>query len=174
MIQINSTKIPPLRENDRIIGKSSTAFVLMEYGNYHCPSSGKAHSTITKLQQQLGERFCFVFRHFPRLEAHSQSLKAAEAAGTQGKFWEMHSMLFENQKQLEDGNLVEYAAELELDIPLFLKELTSHLHRDRIQEDVDSGIEYGVVQTPTFFIRIRHEGTQNLEVLLVQILGAIS
>ena len=177
MIQINPTKILPLRINDRIIGKSTTTFVVIEYGNYQCSSSGQAHSTIKKLQQQLGERFCFVFRHFPRLEVHPQSLKAAEvaeAAGTQGKFWEMHAMLFENQKQLEDGNLVEYAANLKLDIPLFLKELTSHIHRDRIQEDVDSGIEYGVEQTPTFFIGIRQEGIHNLEVLLVQISKIIS
>ena len=105
---------------------------------------------------RCGKRFCFVFRHFPQLEVHPQSLKAAEvaeAAGTQGKFWEMHAMLFENQKQLEDGNLVEYAVNLELDIPLFLKELTSHLHRDRIQEDVDSGIEYGVEQTPPSLLK---------------------
>ena len=86
----------------------------------------------------------------------------------------MHSILFENQKQLEDGNLVEYAANLKLDIPLFLKELTSDIHRDRIQEDIDSGIEYGVEQTPTFFIGIRQEGIHNLEVLLVQISKIIS
>lgn len=177
MIEINPTKIPPLRLNDRIQGSSSTAIVLMEYGDYQCLQSGRANSTIQKLQQKLGDRFCFVFRHFPQTEIHPQSCKAAEtaeAAGTQGKFWEMHSMLFENQQALEDSDLVEYADRLKLDIPLVLKELSDCIHRDRIQEDIDSGTEHGVNKTPTFFIGIRQEGTQNLEVLLLQILKTIS
>ena len=177
MIQINPTKIPPLRQNDRILGTSTTAIVLMEYGDYQCSGSRQAHSTIQKLQEQLGDRFCFVFRHFPQVEIHPQSCKAAqtaEAAGAQGKFWEMHSMLFTNQKALEDANLIEYAVSLNLNVPRLLRELSDCIHRDRIQEDIDSGIEHGVNQTPTFFIGIRQEGTQNLEVLLLQILETIS
>ena len=176
MIRINSTKIPTLRENDRILGNSTTSLVLMEYGDYQCSESGQAHLTIKKLQQQLGDRFCFVFRHFPQPELHPQSCKAAEtaeAAGAQGKFWAMHSMLYENQQALEDSNLIEYAVNLELDIPRLLKELSEHLHHARIQEDIDSGIEHGVEQAPTFFIGIRHQGTQNLEVLLVKILESM-
>ena len=177
MIQINPTKIPALRKNDRLKGNSTTALVLMEYGDYQCSQSAKAHTTIGKLQQELGDRFCFVFRHFPQPEIHPQSLKAAEtaeAAGSQGKFWEMHSTLFENQSALEDSNLVEYALHLELDVPQILKELSEHTHRDRIQEDIDSGSEHEVEQTPTFFIGIRHEGTQNLESMLIAILKAIT
>ena len=177
MIQINSTKIPSLRKNDRISGDSATSLVLMKYGDYQCLESGKAHSMIKTLQEQLGDQFCFVFRHFPQPRLHPQSLKAAqtaEAAGAQGKFWEMHSMLFENQSNLEDGNLIEYAASLELDIPRVLRELSDHIHRPRIQEDVDSGIEHGVEQTPTFFIGIRHQGMQKLEILLIKILESIS
>ena len=177
MIQINSTKIPSLRENDRVSGNPSTTVVLMEYGDYQCSQSGQAHQTIERLNRQLGDRFCFVFRHFPQVELHPQSLKAAEtaeAAGAQGKFWEMHSMLFENQQQLEDSNLIEYADSLELDIPQVLRELSDRIHRDRIQEDINSGIEHGVKDTPTFFIGIRHEGTENLEVLLIRILENIA
>lgn len=177
MIQINSTKIPSLRENDRVSGNPSTTVVLMEYGDYQCSQSGQAHQTIERLNRQLGDRFCFVFRHFPQVELHPQSFKAAEtaeAAGAQGKFWEMHSMLFENQQQLEDSNLIEYADSLELDIPQVLRELSDRIHRDRIQEDINSGIEHGVKDTPTFFIGIRHEGTQNLEVLLIRILENIA
>ena len=177
MIQINPTEIPPLRPNERIQGNSSTAIVLMEYGDYQCYQSGQAHSTIRKLQQELDDRFCFIFRHFPQIEINPQSCKAAEtaeAAGTQGKFWEMHSILFENQQALEDSDLISYADRLKLDIPLILKELSEHIHRDRIQEDIDSAFEHGVDRTPTFFIGIRQEGTQNLEVLLVQILKTLS
>ena len=177
MIQINSTKIPTLRENDRISGNPATSLVLMEYGDYQNFESGQAHLTIKKLQQQLGDRFCFVFRHFPQSEINPQSFKAAEtaeAAGVQGKFWDMHSILFENQSALEDGDLIEYAANLELDIPRLLRELSEHLHRERIEEDINSGIVHGVKQAPTFFIGIRHQGTQNLEVLLVKILESIA
>ena len=176
MIQINPTKIPALRENDRISGNPTTSLVLMEYGDYQNSESGQAHLTIKKLQQQLGDRFCFVFRHFPQPEIHPQSFKAAEtaeAAGAQGKFWDMHSILLENQQALEDSNLIEYAAKLQLDIPRLLRELSEHLHRTRIQEDIDSAIEHGVEQAPTFFIGIRHQGTQNLEVLLVKILESM-
>lgn len=177
MIEINPTEIPPLRQNEHTLGTPTTALVLMEYGDYQCSQSGQAYSTIEKLQQQLGDRFCFIFRHFPQPEIHPQSFKAAEtaeAAGAQGKFWEMHSMLFENQQALEDGDLIEYVNQLKLDIPRVLRELSDHLHRSRIQEDIDSGIEHGVKQTPTFFIGIRQEGTQNLDVLLIQILKTIA
>ena len=178
MIQINSTEIPTLRANDRICGTPTptTTLVLMEYGDYQCSQSGRANQTIEKLQQHLGECFCFVFRHFPQPELHPQSFKAAEiseAANAQGKFWEMHSMLFENQTELEDGNLIEYAANLNLDVPRILRELSDHLYHDRISEDIDSGIKYGVKQTPTFFISIRHEGGQNLEVAIARILEAM-
>ncbi len=177
MIQINSNGIPPLRENDHISGSSTTALVLVKYGDYQCSQSAQAYSTIEKLRQQLGDRFCFVFRHFPQSDIHPQCLKAAEtaeAAGAQGKFWEMHSLLFENQQALEDADLIEYADRLKLDIPRVLRELSDRLHRERVQQDIDSGIEHGVERTPTFFIGIRHEGTQNLEVLLVKILKTIT
>lgn len=177
MIQINPTKIPPLRQDDRIQGKTTTAIILMEYGDYQCSQSGQAHLKIQKLQQELGDRFCFVFRHFPQADLNPQSYKAAEtaeAAGSQGKFWEMHSMLFENQQALEDSDLIGYADRLKLDVPLVLRELSNRIHRDRIQADIDSGIEHGVDQTPTFFIGIRQKGVHNLEVLLMQISDVIS
>lgn len=82
-------------------------------------------------------------------------------------------MLFENQQELSDGNLIEYAASLNLNIPRLLRELSDCIHRDRIQEDIESGIEQGVERTPTFFIGICHEGTENLEALLIQVLETI-
>ena len=85
----------------------------------------------------------------------------------------MHAVLFANQKALKDSDLIEYAANLELDVPQVLRELSDRIHRDRISEDIDSGIEYGVQQTPTVFIGIRHEGTENLEALLSAILETL-
>ena len=130
MIQINTSEIPSLRDNDRCLGSSASALILMKYGDYQCRKSGKAHQTITKIRELLGDRFCFVFRHFPQPELYPQSLKAAEiaeAAGAQGKFWDMHAVLFENQHALEDSNLIEYAANLELEVPQVLRELNEHL-----------------------------------------------
>lgn len=165
--------IPPLHERDHIQGSLSATIVLMKYGDYQCPQSGQTHSSIKAIQQQMGERLCFVFRHFPQPEIHPQSQRAAEsaeAAHTQGKFWEMHDLMFENQQHLSDADLVSYANQLGLDIPQFLRELTEHLHCDRVEADIESGRSNNVRQTPVCFIGIRQEGCQNLETLLTTLL----
>ncbi|NET31853.1 MAG: thioredoxin domain-containing protein [Cyanothece sp. SIO1E1] len=167
--------VPPLSDRDHIRGASEATVVLMEYGDFQCPQSGQAYTTIRALQEKLGPRLCFVFRHFPQPQSYPQAQKAAEsaeAAAAQGKFWEMHDTLFSNQPALEDGNLVEYAASIGLDMPRFLRELADHVHQERVQTDIDSAQNYGVSHTPTFFIGILHQGTQNLEVLLMKILEA--
>jgi protein-disulfide isomerase len=163
---------PPLNQNDHTRGSITAAVILMEYGDFQCPQSGAAYPIVKSLQQQLGDRICFVFRHFPQPK-HSQALKAAEtaeAAASQGKFWEMHDALFEQQGNLEDANLVECAIQVELDVSQFLQELTAHIHVPHIQEDIESGHQYGVQGTPTFFVGVRHQGHEHLETLLTQIL----
>ncbi|MEM9091843.1 MAG: thioredoxin domain-containing protein [Cyanobacteria bacterium P01_F01_bin.53] len=165
--------MPTLNEGDHTIGSLSATLLLMTYGNYPCGQTGKAHHAIKNLRKSFGNQFCFIFRHFPTLYNYPQSqitAETAEAAGSQGKFWEMHDKLFDNQQALDDASLVEYADELGLDIPQFLQELADHVHAPRIQNDVDSGMQYGVTSTPTFFIGIRHEGTENLESVIQQIL----
>jgi protein-disulfide isomerase len=166
--------IPPPNECDHIQGSLTAAIALMEYGDYQCSRCGQAHLTVKAIQQQLGEQLCFVFRHFPQSH-HFQAQRAAEsaeAAAAQGKFWEMHDILFEHQQAIEDADIVEYATQLGLDLSQFLRELTEHIHAQRVQQDVDSGCSYGVTGTPTFFINIRQEGTQNLEALLISVLQA--
>lgn len=168
-----SQVIPPLRDRDRIQGSQSATLMLMEYGDYQCPKSGQAHRTIKAIQQQLGDRLCFVFRHFPQPQMYPQAQRAAqsaEAAAAQGKFWEMHDLLYEHQQALDDGDLVAYAAQLQLDIPQFLREMAHHVYLDRVQADIESGRDNGVETTPTFFIGLRYEGTPNLEVLLMTLL----
>jgi protein-disulfide isomerase len=171
MIEPNgiSGTIPPLSERDRLQGSSNAPIVIMKYGNYQCPQSGQAHITIKAIQQRLGDRLCFVFRHFPQPDLYPQSQKAAEsaeAANTQSKFWQMHDLLFDRQQHLSDADLVIYADRIGLDISQFLQELTQHLHADRVQEDIESGRSNGVSETPTFFIGIRHQGCKNLEALV--------
>jgi protein-disulfide isomerase len=165
--------IPPINDRDHIQGSLNAAIVLMKYGDYQCPQSGQTHSSIKAIQQRLGEKLCFIFRHFPQPDIHPQSQRAAEsaeAANAQGKFWEMHDLMFENQQNLSDADLVGYANQLGLDIPQFLRELTEHLHHDRVQADIESGRINYVKQTPVCFIGIRQEGCQSLETLLTTIL----
>lgn len=171
--EFTSKLVPPLREMDHTRGPASAAVVLMEYGDFQSPQSGKAYTVVKSLQQNLGDRICFVFRHFPQTNLYPQALKAsetAEVAAVQGKFWEMHDQLFEHQSALSDGDLVAYAVQIGLDIPQMLQELATHTHLPRIQADIETGTQYGVQHTPTFFVGIRHQGAENLESLIRQIL----
>ncbi len=165
--------MPTLRDVDHIQGSSSAALLLLAYGNYQCPQSGKARHTINRLQDSLGENLCFVFRHFsvahyPRSQKAAES---AEAAGSQQKFWEMHNKLFANQTALDDASLVEYAIELGLDLPQFLYEITHGVHTERIRSDDEIGRQCGVEETPTFFVGVRHQGSDNLEALVKRLLN---
>ncbi|MEL7476273.1 MAG: thioredoxin domain-containing protein [Cyanobacteria bacterium P01_E01_bin.45] len=170
-------KMPILRDCDRTRGTLSASLLIMGYGSYQCPQSGKAHQAIETLRQALGDRMCFIYRHFPQTSHYPQAQKAAESAesaGNQGKFWEMHDKLFNNQSLLDDAALVEYADQLGLDMQQFLQEMSTHAHAERIQSDVDSAREYGVKETPTLFVNLRHEGTANLEPFIQMILGLMN
>ncbi len=170
-----SQMMPPLNEHDHTQGSLAADVVLMEYGDFQCLRSQQAYLTIKGMLQQLDEQLCFVFRHFPQPHMHPQSQRAAEsteAAAAQNKFWEMHDILFENQHAIDDGDLVQYADQLGLDVPQFLRDLAEHIHLTRVQNDVESGQLNGVKETPTFFIGVRCEGTRNLETLLASILEA--
>ncbi|MEM9007192.1 MAG: thioredoxin domain-containing protein [Cyanobacteria bacterium P01_F01_bin.86] len=164
-----SRVIPSLNDSDHIQGSLCATLILMEYGDYQCFQSKQAHKLIKVIQKQLAEKFCFVFRHFPKGLRSQRIAESVEAAAAQDKFWDMHDLLLEQQQQLEDSDLVEYAVHLELDIPRFLREMAEHIHRTKVQADINSGRDNGVEDTPTFFIGVRHEGTQNLESLLLAI-----
>lgn len=168
--------MPPLRETDHMRGALSAALLMMTYGNYQCPRSGQAHQAVENLRHTLGDQLCFVFRHFPKDEHYPQSQKAAvtaEAAGSQGKFWEMHDKLFDNQQALDDASLVEYADDLGLDISRFLQEISEHAHHSRIQADMESAQQQGVQETPTLFLSIQQKGTENIEPFIQQFLDII-
>src|SRR5437667_8472859 len=108
----------PIAGRDHLQGPIEAPAALVEYGDYECPYCGEAYPIIKAIQQRLGERLCFGFRNFPLTNAHphaEHAAEAAEAAEAQGKFWEMHDLLFENQEALEDEDLAHYAASLGLD-----------------------------------------------------------
>ena len=168
---------PPLSERDHIKGPADAPIELVEYGDFECPHCGRAAVILNELTAELGDKLRFAFRHFPLSKMHPHARKAAqaaEAAGAQGKFWEMHDYLFANAPALTPQNLIEYAVMLELDIARFESELEADTYAARVQEDVASGVRSGVNGTPTFFINgKRHNGGYSIEELRVGIASAL-
>jgi protein-disulfide isomerase len=154
--------VMPVSERDRVQGPPTAPATLVEYGDYECPFCGQAYPIVKAVQARLGPRMRFVFRHFPLSEIHPRALVAAEvaeAAGAQGRFWQMHDLLYENQSALSDSDLVRYATALGLDVPRVVTEVAEHVYEPRIRQDFMSGVRSGVNGTPTFFINgIRHDG----------------
>jgi len=160
---------PPLGDRDHIKGLATAPLELVEYGDFECPHCGRAAVVVNQLTTELGDRLRFAYRHFPLAKMHPHARKAAmasEAAAAQGKFWEMHDLLFANAGKLELADLLSYAATLELDVQRFETELLIDTHAPRVQEDVASGVRSGVNGTPTFFINgVRHNGGYTIESL---------
>jgi protein-disulfide isomerase len=162
--------LPVDPQRDHTQGPANAAATLVEYGDYECPYCGAAYPIVKEIQERMGERLQFVFRNFPITTSHpraEQSAEAAEAAGSQGRFWEMHDLLYENQRHLEDEDLHGYAARLGLDLDTFDNDLAEHVHAPRVHEDFMSGVRSGVNGTPTFYINgARHDDSYQPDVLL--------
>lgn len=167
----------PVNERDHRLGPDNAPVTLVEFGDYECPYCAMAYPTTMELKRRLGDRLCFVYRHFPLIQIHPHSehaAEAAEAAGAQGKFWEIHGLLFEHQKELDDPHLVRYAAELGLERARFMREMAAHMYADRVLENLLSGTRSGVAGTPTFFINgLRYEGSYDLVFLLAALESAM-
>src|ERR1700726_1296184 len=161
-----SLAVPVSLDRDHIRGPDEAPAVLLEYGDYQCPYCGAAHPIVKAVQEQMGNDLQFVFRHFPLMTVHplaELAAEAAEAAGAQGKFWEMHDMLYENQDQLDaPASLMEFAVAVRLDTERFADELVRHVHAGKVRDNLLSGVRSGVQGTPTFFINgRRHDGSWN-------------
>jgi protein-disulfide isomerase len=134
----------------------ATATVVVEYGDYECPYSRAAFRAIERVETQLGEGIRFAFRHLPLTEIHPHALaasRAAEAAALQGRFWEMHDMLFHRQTALEEDDLRGYALELGLDVARFDSDRSGEGVLERVGWDVRSATASGEVRgTPTLFV----------------------
>ena len=143
--------------------------MLVEYGDYECPYCGQAETVVRELLDSFGDDLCYVWRHLPLNDVHpfaQVAAEAAEAAGAQGRFWEMHDMLLTHQDELRPMDLARYARELGLDIERFREEVHGRDHAQRIARDVSSADESGVSGTPTFFINgRRHQGAYDMQTL---------
>ena len=168
---ISSEKLTvPIGTRDHIQGSIKAPMTLLEYGDYECPFCGEAHPVVKQIQYALENRLCFAFRNFPLTNMHPHSehaAEAAEAADVEGKFWEMHDVLFENQDALDDEDLARYAVALGLDADRVIREVLAGAHAKRIREDFASGIKSGVNGTPTFFVNgIRYDGPRDPETMI--------
>jgi protein-disulfide isomerase len=160
----------PITAEDHAQGPESADVTLVEYGDYECPHCGRAYPIVQQVQKQIGKRLRFVFRNFPLREMHPHAEAAAELAefaAAQGKFWEMHDRLFENQEHLGDTLFLELGEELKLSTTTLLQALEQRTFEARVRADFNGGVRSGVNGTPTFFINgHRHDGSFDFETLV--------
>jgi protein-disulfide isomerase len=160
-------KTPP-GHADHHRGPLNASVIIVEYGDYQCPFCAATAPVLDKLFRRYDD-LCLVFRHFPMISNHPNAgvaAVAAEAANRQGKFWEMHQALFENQQDLSTENIFVLAKNLGLDMRDFLNDLEDERLLERVRKDINSGVLNGVNATPTIFVNgIRFEGMPSLDEL---------
>jgi protein-disulfide isomerase len=166
-----------VNETDHAQGPPDAPVTLVEYGDYECPYCGRSHPIVKRIQKEMGDKLRFVFRHFPLNNVHrnaSTAAQAAEAAGAQGKFWQMHDLLFAHQQDLEYGDVNHYALQIGLDPYQFESALSSEQFAKHVTGDFRGGVRSGVNGTPTFFINdVRYDGENEYEPLSSAIRAAL-
>lgn len=146
--------VPP-EPADHTLGSEHAPVTLIEYGDFECPSCKVAVQTPKLLLERFPNRLRFIYRHFPLGDAHPHALmaaEAAEAAAAQGKFWEMHDLLFAHQAHLKNEDLRRYAAEIALDLARYTAEMDDHIYLQRVREHAEGGRRSHIRATPTFFL----------------------
>ena len=150
-----SSLVPPVSERDHAVGPADARVTLVEFGDFECPHCGALHPVLQAVRKAFGGNLRFVFRHFPLRASHPHALaaaKAVEAAGEQGRFWEMYARLYQHQTELSDADLERHARELGLDPGRFAQALGARAHEGRIREDLASAAQSGAQGTPSLFI----------------------
>tara|TARA_B100001105_G_C22374224_1_gene436470 strand:- start:417 stop:1112 length:696 start_codon:yes stop_codon:yes gene_type:complete len=147
---------------DHVYNDTESSVILVEYGDFQCPGCGSAHPYVKTLLEEYGDRISFVFRNFPLTSIHPNAraaAAAAEAAGLQGKYWEMHDVIFENQSEWQNANtsdrlttFISYAEDLDLDVAQFENDFASSAVSQKISFDQALGSKEGVDSTPSFFL----------------------
>jgi protein-disulfide isomerase len=167
----------PVSAEDHIQGAENAEVTLVEYGDYECPHCAHAYPMVKRIQMRFGDRLRFVFRNFPLTQSHPHAESAAETAefaGANGKFWEMHDLLFENQERLSREFFLELARKLELSAPALSQALEDQEFEARVRADFSGGVRSGVNGTPTFFINgIRNDGPSEFMELLLAVDAAM-
>lgn len=163
---------PVDRQRDHIRGGDGRdqRLTVLIYGDYLCPYCRRLRHVLERLRRALGERLAYVFRHFPNERAHPGAELmsiGSEAAGRQGRFWEMHDAIYGHELPLDESILLEMAAELGLDTEQFRRDLADPTLRRRVEEDLAEGRRNGVTGTPTIFIDgVRYDGAWDFHSML--------
>jgi protein-disulfide isomerase len=161
---------PPVDENDHLRGSPDAPVTLVEYGDFECPYCGMAYPILKKLEQLASDLVRVAFRYFPLTNLHPHAAlasEAAESAAAQGKFWEMHDLIFEHQDRLTRADLEIYAGRAGVELDQFRNDLDTHRWASKVRDQFRSGVISGVNGTPTFFVNgRRHDGGYQLEELV--------
>jgi protein-disulfide isomerase len=137
------------------VGEPDAPVTLMEFGEYESEACAKANEIVKQLLEEYEGKLKFNFRHFPQTRIHQRSLKAGEAAvaaAQEGKFWEMHNVLFANRRQLGTVSLKLHSKEAGVHNKKFLEDLVNGKYGWQVQDDLKEGLDRGVKDVPTFFI----------------------
>jgi formate-nitrite transporter family protein len=161
----------PVTERDHTSGSATAPVTLLEYGNFECIYCGRVYPIIKQVQNLLGDNLRFVFRHFPTVQTHPHSLRAAEAAesaAAQQKFWQMHDQLFSHQSSLQDRDLSRYAKRIGLNLERFNQDMTDHSFLQQIEADYQRSLfDEHITGTPTLYLNeVRYTGATDFEGLL--------
>jgi protein-disulfide isomerase len=167
---VNSNRaqlVVPVGPDDHVEGSDDAAITIVEYGDFQCPYCGQAYPIVKRLQSDFGDSLRLVFRNMPLTNVHPQAelaAETAEAVGLQGKFWPMHDVLFENQRDLSGPALLRYVEDVGADLSQVANALNDGVVQKRVKDDVESGIRSGVNGTPTFFVNgERYDGSWDYE-----------
>ncbi len=156
-------------EHDHIRGPVDAPMTLVEYGDFECSFCARATGVAHELEEKFGDDLRYVFRHLPLVDVHPHAelaARAAVAAQAQGRFWELHDLLFAHQDELEFEDLVGNAVQADLDVEAFLRDLDSEETAARVRADAASAEASGARGTPTFFVgSARHTGPHDTESL---------
>jgi protein-disulfide isomerase len=163
----------PIGDRDHTRGPTTAPVTLVEYGDFECPFCGQAYPVVEALLEQLADEVLFAYRHFPLTQVHPQAQHAAEAsevAAVHGRFWEMHHLLFQNQRALNDRSLARYAESIGIDPADVIAALAEGTYVARVREDFLSGVRSGVNGTPSFFINdLRYDGPRDLRSMVAAV-----
>ena len=166
-----SRSIPSGAEPPNAVGPVTAVVTLEEFGDFQCPPCGMLHPVLKTMKQEFGDKLRVIFREYPLVPSHPHALsaaRAAEAAGLQGKFFEMHDLIFENQKAWDkafDARPIfeSYAQKLVLDMEKYRRDVTSEVVEQRIFQDGKRAHALGVQGTPTVYLNGREVPFQSLE-----------
>lgn len=160
---LDSRLVVPVGPDDHVRGPDDASVTLVEYGDFECSYCGQAFRAVRELERTFAQQLRFVFRNLPLTQIHPHAQHAAEAAeavALQGKFWAMHDLLFEHQRDLSDGALLHYSPLAGADAVKVAEALKAGTARAKVEADIASGTRSGVSGTPTFFVNdVRYDGS---------------